>query len=78
MGKKRSRSKLTSKGLHSNVNKGLLSSIRMERTPAERLSFKIAAWKKFQNPWITVDSGVEKSNMRFKRVRANDHWGKPA
>lgn len=77
MGKKRSRSKLTSKGVHSNVNRGLLSSIRMERTAGERLSFKIDAWKKMKNPWLTVDTGSEKSNMRFKRVRANDHWGSP-
>lgn len=40
---------------------------------------KMAAWKKGQNPWLTVASSskAEKNNRPFERVRANDYWGKP-
>lgn len=77
MGKKRNRSKYTSKGVHSSVSKSLTGLISKERSSGDRLMFKIDAWEKMQNPWLSIDTGAIGSNKRFIKVRANDYWGKP-
>jgi hypothetical protein len=77
MGKKRNRSKYTSKGVHSSVSKSLTGLISKERSSGDRLMFKIDAWEKNLNPWLSIDTGAIGSNKRFIRVRANEHWGKP-
>lgn len=77
MGKKRTRSKMTSKGVHSSVSRALTGLISKERSSGERLMFKIDAWEKNLNPWLSIDTGAIGSNKRFIKVRANDYWGKP-
>lgn len=78
MGKKKTRSKVTSGGVHSSVNKNLTRAVRAARTEQEKNAFKINAWSKLQNPWITIaNPNKEATNRRFIRVRANDLWGKP-
>lgn len=41
--KKRSRPKYTSKGIGSNVDRATLKAVRAERTPADKLRFKLLA-----------------------------------
>jgi len=77
MGKKRSRSKKVSAGVHSNVSAGTLRMLRQNRTPGERLAFKLEAWRRGKNPWMSVDTGATGSNTRFKRVRMNEVYGDP-
>lgn len=74
MGKKRTRSKQTSKGERRSIVAGVRE-VRRDKPPLEKEMNKLNAWKKGQNPWITVPG--TQSNMRFVRVRANNYWGDP-
>ena len=74
MGKKRTRSSVTSKGERRNIVAGV-KEVRAGRSEFEKAFNKLKAWKKGQNPWITVPGPG--SNMRFVRVRANTLWGDP-
>lgn len=74
MGKKRTRSSITSKGERRNIVAGV-QAVRRDRSGYEKAMNKVKAWKKGQNPWITVTG--PSSNMRFIRVRANTVWGDP-
>ena len=74
MGKKRTRSSMTSKGERRNQVNGV-GEMRRERSEFEKAFNKLKAWKKGQNPWITVPG--PSTNMRFVRVRANTVWGDP-
>lgn len=80
MGKKRYRSKRTSKGIHSSISNGIVQAARAARPAIDAGLNQIRAWKKGQNPWLTVASSskAEKNNKPFERVRANDYWGKPS
>jgi hypothetical protein len=75
LGKKVKRKTYVSKGLHSNVNSGLLKAMRRDADPFQKALNKIEAWRKGQNPWITVPG--PSSNMRFIKVRANAYYGDP-
>lgn len=78
MGKKRFRKKLTSKRIHSNVNRGVLQAIRSERSYLTKLENISRAWKKLLNPWITIENPDKSAtNKKFIRVRTNDYWGNP-
>lgn len=68
MGKKKSRSKYTSRGERRNVSKSAVHAVRSTREFADKLLLKIKAWKKGQNPWINVN-GVN--------IRSNDLYGNP-
>lgn len=74
MGKKRTRSSITSKGERRSIVAGV-KEVRRGRSEFEKANNKLQAWKKGQNPWITVPG--PSSNMRFVRVRANTAWGDP-
>ncbi len=65
---------MTSKGERRNQVNGV-KEIRRGRSEFEKESNKRKAWKKGQNPWITVPG--PSSNMRYIRVKANDVWGDP-
>lgn len=73
MGKKRTRKKYSSKGIHSSTTNGIRQALRSERTPIEILANKIEAWRKGQNPWLTVST--KQKNKPFIRVRADEYWG---
>lgn len=75
MGKKVKRKTYVSKGLHSNVNAGLLKAMRRDADPIERALHKLKAWRQGKNPWITIPG--PSSNMRFIKVRANAYYGDP-
>lgn len=66
MGKKRARSKKTSKGIHTAVK------TKVSLPFIDRELNRIAAWKAGKNPWVTVD--VDGSTIR---VRANNQYGDP-
>lgn len=75
MGKRKStRSSMTSKGERRNIVAGV-KEVRRERSEYEKAFNKLKAWKKGQNPWITVPGPSSKE--RFVRVRANTVWGDP-
>jgi hypothetical protein len=74
MGKKRIRKTVTSKGQRRSIVAGV-KEVRRDRSPVEKALNKLMAWKKGQNPWITVPG--TQTNMQFIRKRANDVWGDP-
>jgi hypothetical protein len=74
MGKKRTRTSTTSKGERRSVVAGV-KEVRQARTVLDKMKNKVDAWKKGQNPWITVP-GTGPTQL-FKRVRANTEWGDP-
>lgn len=74
MGKKVKRKTYVSKGQRRSVSNGV-KEMRQARSPLENAVNKLAAWKKGQNPWITVPG--TQSNMRFVKKRANDVYGDP-
>lgn len=72
MGKKRSRKTKTSKGIHTAVAK-----VRVERSALDKELIKLAAWRKGQNPWLTVENINGPADRKFIKVRANSYWGDP-
>lgn len=74
MGKKRSRSSMTSRGERRSIVAGV-QLVREARTELDKGLNKLAAWRKGSNPWITVQG--PSSNMRMVRRRADDVWGHP-
>ena len=74
MGKKRTRKTVTSKGQRRNIVAGV-KEVRRERSEGVTADNKLKAWRKGQNPWITVPG--TQTNMRFIKVRANAVWGNP-
>lgn len=74
MGKKKMRTSTASKGQRRSVVAGV-KEVRDARTEFEKDMNKIKAWRKGQNPWITVPG--QASNKRFIRVRANMLFGDP-
>jgi hypothetical protein len=75
MGKKRSRTKYTSKGERHSIGRWAVNAVRREKSEAEKAINKLDAWRKGKNPWITVPG--PSSNMRFIKVRANSLYGNP-
>ncbi len=75
MGKKVKRKTYVSKGVHSNVATSTLRLVREGRCEIEKALHKLAAWRKGQNPWITVPGPSSKE--AFVRVRANQLYGDP-
>lgn len=74
MGKKKIRKTTVSKGQRRSIVAGV-KEVRAARCPWESAMNKIDAWKKGQNPWITVPG--TQSNQRFVKVRANSLYGDP-
>lgn len=74
MGKKRTRSAKTSKGERRSIVAGV-KEVRQGRSTIEKAMNKLIAWKKGQNPWVTVpDTG---GKDQFVKVRANTVYGDP-
>ena len=74
MGKKKIRKTQVSKGQRRSIVAGV-KEVRAEKTPLEKTMNKIKAWKKGQNPWVTV-SGPSTDKLFIKK-RANEVWGDP-
>jgi len=77
MGKKTIRKTKTSKGLHSNVAAATLKLAAAAVSPLEKAMNKVKAWRKGQNPWITVKNNDGSTNKPFIKVRANSLYGNP-
>ena len=75
MSKKSSGSKYVSKGERRSIGRWTVNAVRRNRSEADKMMNKFEAWKKGQNPWITVPG--TSSKMRFIKVRANDLYGSP-
>jgi hypothetical protein len=74
MGKKRTRTNVVSKGQRRSIVAGV-KEVRQGRSEGEKAYNKLKAWKKGQNPWITVVG--PSSDKRFIKVRANVVYGDP-
>lgn len=59
------------------VSKGERRSVAttVVRSFVDRQLDLLTAWKKGQNPWVTVST--PEKNKPFIRVRANNQWGDP-
>lgn len=75
MGKKTCRKTYVSKGQRRNISQNHMRVIRSDTSEITKALNKAAAWRKGQNPWITVKG--PSSNMAFIKVRANQLWGDP-
>lgn len=75
MGKKKHRAAKTSKGQRPSINSGLITAISKDVSFLDKSLNKLAAWKKGQNPWITVPT-TEK-NRPFVKIKANVLLGNP-
>ena len=72
------RKKYTSAGVHSSVSRGITQAVKADRTYLDKIAFITDAWKKFKNPWITIENPDKAAtNKSFIRVRTNDLWGNP-
>jgi len=74
MGKKKIRKSMTSKGQRRSIVAGVKEA-RRDRSPIEKTMNILKAWKKGQNPWVTVP-GPDKKHA-WVRKRANDVYGDP-
>ncbi len=74
MGKKRTRKTVTSKGQRRNIVAGV-KEVRQDRSEGVTAYNKLVAWRKGQNPWITVPGPSTK--CRLMKVKANAVWGNP-
>jgi hypothetical protein len=74
VGKKRTRKTVVSKGQRRNIVAGV-KEVRQALSEGDKLTHKRDAWRKGQNPWVTVPG--TQTNKRFVRVRANVAWGDP-
>lgn len=72
MGKKRTRKSITSKGQRRNIVAGV-KEVRQSVSEVDKALNKLEAWRKGQNPWITVPGTA--SNKPFVKVRANNLYG---
>lgn len=70
-GKKSKRSKY--------VSQGKVGTTGLKQTASQKAHNKHLAWAAGKNPWLTIANTTtdEHTNKPFKRVRANDYWGRP-
>lgn len=54
---------------------GIHGTTGLRQTASQKSEHKHLAWLAGKNPWLTI-TGTAK-NEAFKRVRANDYWGRP-
>ena len=74
-GKKSKGKNYTSKEERNSVSRPLVKAVRSDRAPLEVMLNKLSAWKKGQNPWITVTNPNSlETNRRFIKVRARQEW----
>ena len=79
MGKKGGKSSgFISQGIHSNVDRGVLKSIRRDyMASGERLMNQLSAWRRGKNVVMTIaNPNPNETNRRFIRVNARDLKGK--
>ena len=74
MGKKRTRKTVTQKVQRCNIV-AAVKEVRHARSEGEVAYNKLEAWRKGQNPWITVPGPSTK--CRLMKVKANAVWGNP-
>lgn len=54
---------------------GIVGTTGLRQTSTQKAHSKHLAWLAGKNPWLVI-AGTAK-NALFKRVRANDYWGRP-
>lgn len=79
MGKKKASGKhYVSNGERPNVNRSTVKSVRRDITRVDRLDDIMKAWRRLDNPWITIPNpNTKETNKRHIRVRTNDLFGDP-
>ena len=77
-GKKSSGKHYVSSGERQNVSKKSKNAVRASRTPLEKQSAQVAAWKKGKRVMLTIaNPNDNETNKRFIRVEARTVWGNP-
>jgi hypothetical protein len=67
------RSKYTSKGERSSMNRKVTNSIRKDRPIGDRLLNQMKAWSKGKRTMVTIENpNKNETNKRFIRVEGND------
>lgn len=77
MGKKRSRAKKVSKGIHSAISSSAISATKRSVPAIDKAYNKLAAWRAGKNPWLTIENVGGPADKLFRRVKANTVWGNP-
>lgn len=76
MGKKKTRSKYTSKGAHSAVSRSIINACRKDRRAIDRVINQLEAWSKGRRTMITIENpNKNETNKRFIRVEGNIVFG---
>lgn len=79
MGKKKTRSKYTSKGGVTSVTKSVRTAMKRARKEEDRgftLIQKLNAWAKGKNTWFTIENpNKNETNKRFIRVKGSELLG---
>ncbi|PHS22085.1 MAG: hypothetical protein COA84_12960 [Robiginitomaculum sp.] len=69
---------IKSQGIHSNVSASTRKLMRDGVSDGAKWLNKMTAYRKGQNPWITIDNpNKEETNKRRIRVKSNDLYGRP-
>lgn len=76
MGKKRTRSSVTSKGERRSIVAGV-KAVRQSKSEVDKALHKLDAWRAGKDPWITVPNTKGPSNRPFIKVKANALYGDP-
>lgn len=76
MGKKRQRTKYTSKGERSPIDRKLVKAARRDWVGStEQMTAKYQAWLKGKNVMLTIENpNKHETNKKFIRVNANNVW----
>lgn len=79
MAKRKSKSDgYKSKGERNNVSRSITKIVRRELDPCIKLNYVVTAWRKGQNPWLTVPNpNSNEKNKIFIKVKSNIAWGNP-
>ena len=73
MGKKKTRSKYTSKGSINNTSNKIKNAVRKDRPAGDRILCQIRAWEKGKKTMVTIENpNKNETNKRFIRIEGND------
>ncbi len=78
MGKKKLRSKYTSKGERKSMNPQAAKAVARDVPLVDKLTNKMAAYEQGKRVWLIIDNpNPNETNKRFIRVLARDVYGDP-
>jgi hypothetical protein len=73
MGKKKTRSKYTSKGAGPAVSSKIKNSVRKDRPIGDRILCQLRSWEKGKRTMVTIENpNKNETNKRFIKIEGND------